>query len=126
MTHDRFFSLPRSNSCTSTTAIVPSNDVSSTSFIVDPPSVPDKPLVGKTSPVGYGCCIPKTRLYLFFIFLLLTRIKIRAQIHRPLERKKILGKVGAWKHQMTQFWSSSAKDDAVLELFGVLLVSIGT
>ncbi|KAI3514380.1 hypothetical protein L1887_12734 [Cichorium endivia] len=61
MTHDRFFSLPRSSSCASTTAIVPSNYISSTSFIVDPPSVPDdKPLVGRGSPVGYGRCIPKT------------------------------------------------------------------
>lgn len=28
--------------------------------------------------------------------------------------------------KMMQFWTSSAKDDAVLELFGVLFVSIGT
>lgn len=53
----RLLSLPRSSSCNSTIAIVPSNYISSTSFIIDPNSVADnKPLVGNQTPVG---CAPR-------------------------------------------------------------------
>ncbi|KAI3801336.1 hypothetical protein L1987_29440 [Smallanthus sonchifolius] len=49
----RLLSLPRSSSCNSTTTIVPSNYISSTSYILDPNSIAeDKSLVGGTTPVG--------------------------------------------------------------------------
>ncbi|KAI3694535.1 hypothetical protein L1987_77502 [Smallanthus sonchifolius] len=56
---NRLLSLPRSSSCKSTTAIIPSNYISSTSFIIDPnySSADDKPLVGRRrSTVG---CAPR-------------------------------------------------------------------
>ncbi|GJR29147.1 MIZU-KUSSEI 1-like protein [Tanacetum coccineum] len=47
--------LPRSSSCNSTTAIIPSNYVSSTSFIIDPKSTAEnKQLVRRTTVVGCG------------------------------------------------------------------------
>ncbi|KAL7587292.1 hypothetical protein Lser_V15G38646 [Lactuca serriola] len=66
MNHDRFL-LPRTSSCKSTTAIIPSNYISSTSFIVDPPSVnDDKPLViGRRSSVDYGGCLPRFGISIF-------------------------------------------------------------
>ncbi|KAL4571684.1 hypothetical protein LXL04_018447 [Taraxacum kok-saghyz] len=59
--------LPRTSSCKSTTAIVPSNYISSTSFILDPPSAPgEKQLVGRSgSPVGCARCLPKFGISIF-------------------------------------------------------------
>ncbi|CAH1444799.1 unnamed protein product [Lactuca virosa] len=65
MNHDRLL-LSRTNSCNSTTTIIPSNDISSTYFIPDPPSsTGDKPLFGRGSSVGYGCYIPIFNISIF-------------------------------------------------------------
>ncbi|MFS7943251.1 putative protein MIZU-KUSSEI 1-like, plant [Helianthus anomalus] len=49
----RLLSLPRTSSCKSTTPIIPSNYISSTSFLLDPTDV-DKPLAQRDLPV-LGC-----------------------------------------------------------------------
>nr|XP_043622858.1 protein MIZU-KUSSEI 1-like [Erigeron canadensis] len=64
MTNHRFPSLPRTSSCKSTSAIIPSNYISSTSFIVDHPmnssTSDDKPFVRKRRhyPPQIGCGPP--------------------------------------------------------------------